>query len=1038
MNIRTKVLLLFFTSLLTLVIVLAFFRQTQQRQNEIVLKSAAEQQITLLNTAINVQSDQIDQIVLDYTNWDELIVNMRKPNQSWAEDNIASIIKSFKLSTVSVYGTDQQLIYGFGKKEKNLLTCTSNTAEILQLIRKKGAIHFFWSNHGEILEIAGSTIHATLDSVRVKPSSGYFMISRSWNKSYLTDLADDTQGAVYLTNANPDKNLVIANDSITVSKPLLGYNQEVVENVVIKKPNSILVNYKNLSDLIFYIVSTLIFFLLLVFFLTLYRWIRRPLKIISDSLKNNDSSRLIHLEKNKDEFSQIARLISIFHLQKMQLEQENREVNLMQHELIKQSNVLRGMALASNHLLTNDDFDTAIHDALEAISLASGIDRIFIYKNKTEDSDHLGRLELLDEYVDPSFLYAIDSVDYKNIQLVRSKNNWYEPLKLGQTVKGPTAEFSTEFLLILEKQLIKSLMIFPILDQHSKELWGIVGFAECKGKHDWTPSEETVLGMLAYNIGGAIRRRQSQIDLLKALELAKTADRAKSEFLASMSHEIRTPMNGVIGMTSLLLMTDLTEAQREYVNIIENSGESLMNIINEILDFSKIETGRMELEESTFNLRLCIEDVLDLMAPRAQEKHLDIMYYIDPQVNQHIFGDGFRLRQIIVNLVSNAIRFTEKGEIFILVTLQVSQKNEVILEFSVKDTGIGIPADKIETLFSPFTQVDASTTRKYGGTGLGLAITYSLVKLMKGKVWVNSELGVGSDFRFTIKTNFSIQGEETNRVRQSLKNLSRKSVLIVDDNATNRKILTLQCESWGLQPIAFESGKAALLYLQNNHFDIGILDMQMPEMDGIMLALEIKKIPDFAELPLIMLTSIGYNSNVKETQKLFAAYVNKPIKHTQLSEIILKILSPLTRESVEKKKSEEELSEISKKFPFQILVAEDNMINQKLVKNVFELLGYKMDIAANGLEVLDSLKRKYYDLIFMDIQMPEMNGYEATGIILNSKTEERPIIIAMTANAMRGDREKCLEAGMDDYITKPIRVDDLIKVLEFWGNKKFE
>ena len=309
---------------------------------------------------------------------------------------------------------------------------------------------------------------------------------------------------------------------------------------------------------------------------------------------------------------------------------------------------------------------------------------------------------------------------------------------------------------------------------------------------------------------------------------------------------------------------------------------------------------------------------------------------------------------------------------------------------------------------------------------------------MKGKVWVNSELGVGSDFRFTIKTNFSIQGEETNRVRQSLKNLSRKSVLIVDDNATNRKILTLQCESWGLQPIAFESGKAALLYLQNNHFDIGILDMQMPEMDGIMLALEIKKIPDFAELPLIMLTSIGYNSNVKETQKLFAAYVNKPIKHTQLSEIILKILSPLTRESVEKKKSKEELSEISKKFPFQILVAEDNMINQKLVKNVFELLGYKMDIAANGLEVLDSLKRKYYDLIFMDIQMPEMNGYEATGIILNSKTEERPIIIAMTANAMRGDREKCLEAGMDDYITKPIRVDDLIKVLEFWGNKKFE
>jgi CheY-like chemotaxis protein len=426
------------------------------------------------------------------------------------------------------------------------------------------------------------------------------------------------------------------------------------------------------------------------------------------------------------------------------------------------------------------------------------------------------------------------------------------------------------------------------------------------------------------------------------------------------------------------------------------------------------------------------------MSPKALEKQIDLMYFIDPEVNQYIFGDGFRLRQIIVNLVSNAIKFTENGEILIFISLHSNKNGKVILEFSVKDTGIGIPSDKIELLFSPFTQVDASTTRKYGGTGLGLAITSSLVKLMKGKIWVNSEFGVGSDFRFTILTSFSAPTVEENRVPQSLHGLDKKMVFIVDDNATNRKILKLQCEHWGLQVKTFQSGKELLETIQNNLFDAGILDMQMPEMDGIMLAQEIRKIYNPEQLPLIMLTSIGYNTDSKELNKLFSFYVNKPIKHTQLFEILLKILSPSEKAIPVAKKSRQELNEVSKKYPFHILVAEDNIINQKLIRNVFELLGYKMDIAANGLEAIDSLQRKYYDIIFMDIQMPEMNGYEATGIIVQSKMEKRPLIIAMTANAMRGDREKCIEAGMDDYITKPLRVDDLIKMIEFWGEKKFK
>ena len=1036
MNIKNKILLLFSATIVTLVVVLFLFRKAQQRQNDMIIQSAAEQEVVLINTAINVQSDQLDQIVIDYTNWDEIIVNIKKPNLKWAEDNIASIVKSFKLYSVDVYNTDNKLVYSFGKKSSEIQGNPSTRGLIIKSMREKGIMHFFRLIPEGLLEISASSIHPTLDSLRTTLPAGYFFISKIWNQSFLHELAENTASSIYFAEKIIPNNQLIENDSITVSKSLMSYDEKTIGNLVIKKPNNVLVNYHNISNFVFYFLGGSLLFLLTLFFIILYQWIRRPLKIISESLRHGDTSQLEELEKQKNEFSQIARLISIFNQQKLELERENIEINLVQAELIKQRSVLHGMALASNYLLTNEDFDSAIREALNAISTPSALDRIFIYKNESDNPSGDKKAKRVYEYIEPALRDKIDSKKCEEIS-ASQEDKWYTSLMEGHTIKGLSGELTPDLKPIIDCQLIKSILIEPVIDRKKTHFWGFVGFADCTHDHTWSAAEETVLSMLASNIGGAIRRQQSQEELKEAMELAKSADRAKSEFLASMSHEIRTPMNGVIGMTSLLLLSELTPTQRDYVNTIETSGESLMNIINEILDFSKIESGHMELEENSFDLRLCIEDVLDLMAPKALEKHLDIIYFIDPDVHQYIFGDGFRLRQIIVNLVSNAIKFTEKGDILIYVSLASQVEGNVVLEFSVKDTGIGIPANKISSLFSPFTQVDASTTRKYGGTGLGLAITSSLVKLMHGKIWVVSEEEKGSNFHFTIQTRNSTPDEELNQADKTLRGLPGKSILIVDDNATNRKILTLQCEYWGIKATAVESGEEALILLQNHQFDVGILDMQMPQMDGIMLAREIRTQFNKATLPLIMLTSVGFNKESDELRKLFSYYVNKPIKHSQLADILLRVMTPVKIQTVTTPTNYERLNEISKRYPFQILIAEDNQINQKLIRNVFEILGYKTDIAANGLEALEALKRKNYDLIFMDIQMPEMNGYEATDIIMQHWKEDRPIIIAMTANAMQGDKEKCLEAGMNDYVSKPMRINDLIKVIKIWGDKQF-
>jgi len=1037
MTIRNRIILLFSVVVLLLLGVLLIFNISQKKQNDLILRASVAQQVELVNTAINVKSNQLKQLVQDYTVWDELIYRIGVPDQQWADGSIGTSLESFQLNSISVYNIGKQLIYNFGSTPEQLFTDTAQKNKILKEIFLNGSIHYFYNSPKGIIEVEASTIHPTADIDHKTPAQGIFILTKCWDTAFMQELSKNTSSHIHFSKSNSGDTFKIEPDSLIVYKELLNEDFKNIAVFEFKKSNKAFSNYSRINDFVFIFLSIFLTVIILLFFAVLYLWIRKPLRIISDSLREGDTSQLDILEKNKDEFSQVAQLIKVFNQQKIELQTENTERRLSESRLLRQSNILQGMSEASNLMLTGEDPGICITKALEIIGKVSEIDRIFVYKNDTDKETGVRKVKRIYEWITPVVADKILKSECEEFVYIHVDNVWYYPLFERKALKGITAEFPNEMKQVFERQLIKSLLVVPIIDQEDDTFWGIVGFADCTHEQNWSASEENSLRMLANNIRNALRRYESHEKLKAAMYQAQTADRAKSEFLASMSHEIRTPMNGVFGMTSLLLHTELTPVQREYVEIIETSGDNLMNIINEILDFSKIESGRMELENNSFDLRRCVEDVLDLVAPKALEKRLDIIYYIDPEVNQFIFGDGFRLRQIFVNLIGNAIKFTEKGEIYIHITLKSNIENEVILEFSVKDTGIGIPEDKISSLFSPFTQADATTTRKYGGTGLGLAISSNLVKLMKGDIWVESIEGQGSDFHFTIKTQFTTLSPEINPVYKILQSLPGKRLLIVDDNPTNRKILELQCQFWGMKATAVESGAKALeLLAAKNSFDIGILDMQMPEMDGIMLAREIRKEYSKTELPLIMLTSIGYNIQTEEMLDLFSFYVNKPIKHSQLADILLKVLSPTTTSISATLTDTDNLLLLSQKYPFEILVAEDNVINQKMIRNVLQLLGYSSDVVANGLEVIEALKRKRYELIFMDIQMPEMDGYEATRIIVDHMINDRPIIIAMTANAMNSDRIKCLDVGMDDYITKPLKVADLQKIFQLWGEKQ--
>jgi PAS domain S-box-containing protein len=967
------------------ILILIFFGYQYIRVNEeqLFMKEKQKGDEQVIDKVLEFKSEGFLKPTKDNAAWDDMFAFTINKDTLWGNENLQSILTTFEMSSMSVYDKSGNEL--MSRSDSGGADFHLTNFQIKQLFKKGKTCHSFINEKGKIYEIFGATIVPTIDVYRTTPARGYLISLKEWDDNYISEM-QKASGFDLMLVSNSSEKLNNENEIEKIFRNLKDYNNKDIAVLEFSRKNYLAAELSNNGLFAIIGIGSLIILIIVLFLLT-KKWITVPLKYINDSLFIENTNSLKKLLNKQNEFGEIARLISRFNQQKDHLVIEINERLIVEKALIESKNFAEMIYKVSPSAIFSVDSNKIV------TSWNAKAEKITGYS--------------ADEMIGNSCLIFTDSNSETGCGFY--DNDILKPINEKECV-------------IINKtgdKIFISKNVDILRDQNGNIIGGIESFEDIT------------------------TRKAVENDLKKAKEEAEKTAIMKSDFLAMMSHEIRTPVNGVIGMTELALTTRLSRTQREYLKGVQTSAYTLLETINSILDFSKIEAGMLEIENTDFNIREVVERSVDILNVQAFVKNIELLYEVEPYLPDFFMGDAVRIRQILINLISNALKFTNKGEIHITVkskTGQMDGNNNTIVQFIVEDTGIGIPEEKITHIFTAFAQADVSTTRNYGGSGLGLTISKKLTELMNGTISVESEVNKGSTFTFEVPLKAS-----TNQLANNFReHLNIKQVLLVDDNSSNLKIMHDMLNYWGINSSMASNGEMAIDLIKqskenNTLFDFVVLDMHMPEMDGLTVARKIKHELDLPCEPVILMLSSVEKENIKELGDKAGIdnYLLKPVKMKDFYDLLLNandIKSKSKKEENHRNVVMDEMNDILKGNT--ILITDDNKINIELLKALLVKTGADVYTACNGAEAVEMYKQKNPDMVFMDVNMPVMNGFEATKLIrfLDSDKKRTPVI-ALTAVAMQGDREKCIDMGMDGYLSKPFIPKDFYDVIRKYLSK---